>query len=158
VYARVGVVRLQAALLNGKRTGVTELDGIGRLSWRETMSLIDIVLGMFWTETTSDELQSVWWQYRQNSPEGECPENGVYDARYGSLEFLTWLLDGWLHGAGSVVATDLLARWLTGRRNRISRHLGGKWDDPWNAGRNEIEPRIRERLCKLHEEATSARG
>ena len=151
------VARLQAALRQGKWTRTTELDGIGRLSWRETVVLADVVLGMFWTNTTWAERSGLWSQFMDEAGEFEFAERSVAYARYGSLEFLSWFLTGWPHSAGSGVAMDFLARWLSAKRSRISRHLLRTWADPCEAGRHEINPRIRERLRALYEAATSRR-
>ncbi len=40
-----------------------------------------------------------------------------------------------------------------GKRNRISRHVLGTRADPWESGRGEFNPRIRERIRTLYEGA-----
>ena len=153
--ARPSVARFQAALLQGKRTGHLELAGIGRLSWREMVALADVVLGVLWTVLTGDELKAVWATYWEEF-EWEPPESRIRVERYGSLETLVWFLEGWPRSPGSAVATELFARWLTGRRNRISRHVPGTRADPWESGRAEFNPRIRERIRTLYEGTISS--
>ena len=69
--------------------------------------------------------------------------------RYGSLQFLAWLLEGWPHGAGSRTARDLLARGLDQPANRIFRHLRLDWTNPRSPDANQIEPDIQSRLREL---------
>jgi hypothetical protein len=40
------VVRMQTALFRGKQAGFTELDGLGRFTWKEIVALIDVLVGM----------------------------------------------------------------------------------------------------------------
>ena len=69
------------------------------------------------------------------------PEGSSYDSRYGSLALLAWFLRRWPDGAGSAVAIDLLERWSSAKRNRVSRHLGvPDWNDAWNPGRTRSNP------------------
>jgi hypothetical protein len=128
--AHPSAVRLQAALLNGKREGVMEIDGIGRLTWPETVALVDVLLGMFWLYVKVEDRQLMFSSFDRDVPLGATEEGGIYDGRYGSLVLLGWLIDGWPHGAGAEVGRHLLSRWFTGDRWRISRHLGGKWGRP----------------------------
>jgi len=108
---------------------------------------------MLWRDKRSEGLQGVWWEYWVTFPEVGLGESSIYLARYGSLQFLAWLLDVWPHSPGCGVAMQLLAPWLKGKPNRISRHLLRRWDDPWNAARHDMLPRIRDRLGNLYEAA-----
>lgn len=155
--ARPSEARLQGVLLQGKQTGHLELAGIGRLSWRETVALIDVILGTLWTGLTGDELHGVWAKYRTEI-EREPLETGVWGARYRSLKVLAWLLEGWPQSAGSVVATELFARWLTRGGNHISRHVLGSRADRWQLGCGNFNPRTRDRLLKLYEATLSSRN
>jgi len=40
---------------------------------------------------------------------------------------------------------------LSNKPNRIFRHLGVNWSDPWNPGAHQIPEQIRERLRQLLE-------
>jgi hypothetical protein len=71
--ARTPVVRLQQALIEGKRRDATKLPGIGSLSWRETMALVDVVLGMFWTDTTQAEQQRGYSLFQKDCPGPQGP-------------------------------------------------------------------------------------
>jgi hypothetical protein len=73
----------------------------------------------------------------------------AYDTRYGSLQFLAWLFEGWPHSTGSRTARNLLARGLDERANRTFRHLRVDWTNPRSPEANEIEPDIRSRLRDL---------
>jgi hypothetical protein len=154
--AHPAVVRLQAAMLAAKCKGFAEFGGLGRLSWPETVALADVILGTFWLELESEEGQEIHRRLRHDLQLSGLSEGNTEDSRYGSLALLAWFLDGWPHGRGSTVAIDLLSRWSTAKRNRVSRHLGVlDWHDPWNPGPNEIEPAIQSRLRELLD---SARG
>ncbi|MGO9264037.1 MAG: hypothetical protein ACLQBA_03975 [Candidatus Binataceae bacterium] len=43
---------MQAALFRGKCEGITELEGLGRLTWQEMVALADVLTGMVWTDLT----------------------------------------------------------------------------------------------------------
>jgi hypothetical protein len=135
-------------LLKGKRHGTTDLPGIGRLSWMEVVAFADVVLGMFWTDTTPAEQQqrhSLLWR------EFEISDAQLPDSRYTDLAFLAWLTESWPHGRGPQIAMDMLSRWLSDKPNRIFRHLRVDWSDPWNPGSHQIPEQIRERLRQLLE-------
>jgi hypothetical protein len=137
-----------------KRNGFTELPGLGRLNWQETVALADVILGTFWNELGIEERHEIYWRVSRGVQLDGLPEGNGYDSRYGSLALLAWFLEGWPHGPGSVVGIQLLSRWSSAKRNRVSRHLGvPDWHDPWNPGPNEIEPAIQTRLRELLESA-----
>ena len=124
----------------GKRHGVGTLEGIGRLNWEEIIALIDLLQGCSgesWI-TTSRPIAR---------PRSDlAPGGSLYDTRYGSLQFLAWLLEGWPHSTGARTARDLLARGLDQPANRTFRHLRVDWTKPRNPKAHEIEPDIRGRL------------
>ncbi len=155
--AHPAVLRLQQALFEGKRHGTTRLADIGRVSWMEAMAFADVVLGMLWTDATPAEQQRGYALFRK---EYEISETRLFSTRYCDLAFLAWLTDGWPHGTGPQIAMDMLARWLSDKPNRIFRHLGVNWSDPWNPGPHQIPESIRERLRQLLEApgATLARA
>ena len=146
--AHPSIIRLQHALLMGKRQGSTELAGIGGLSWMEVVALIDVVLGMFWTEATPAEQQQVYSRFRKAY---EISGVRLCSTRYCDLAFFAWLTESWPQGTGPQIAMDMLARWLSDKPNRIFRHLGVNWSDPWNPGPHQIPEQIRERLRQLLE-------
>jgi hypothetical protein len=119
------------------------------------VALADVVLGVLWTVLTGDEVKAVWAAYWEEF-DWEPPVSRIRVERYGNLETLAWFLDGWPRSPGSSVATELFARWLQGKRNRISRHVLGNRGDPWESRRGEFNPRIRERLRALYEGAIAS--
>jgi hypothetical protein len=133
-------------LLEGKRCGTTDLAGIGRVSWMEVVALADVLLGMFWTDTKLAEQQRGYSLFQK-----ECGISRTQpcSTRYCDLAFFAWLTESWPHGTGSQIAMDMLARWLSNKPNRIFRHLGVDWSDPWNPGPHQIPGQIRERLRQL---------
>jgi len=141
-------MRLQHALLEAKRQGRTELAGIGRLSWMEVVAFADVVLGMFWTDTTLAEQQR---SYSLFLKECEISDTHLHGSRYTDLAFFAWLTESWPHGRGPQIAMDMIARWLSNKPNRIFRHLGVNWSDPWNPSPHEIPEQIRRRLRQLLE-------
>jgi hypothetical protein len=152
--ASPSVARLQAAFLQGKRTGRLELPGIGRLSWRETMALADVIQAILWTTLSGDEQERVlakYWEEFELPPEGQ-----VWVARYSSLEALAWFFQGWPRSSGSAVAMELLARWIKGNHTRVLRHPLGIWADPRESARGDLSPRIQKRLRTIYEGAISS--
>lgn len=146
--AHPSVIRLQHALFEGKRQGTTELPGIGRVNWMEVIALADIVLGMFWTDATLAEQQRVYSLFQR---EYEISEMRLFSTRYCDLAFFAWLTESWPQGTGPQIAMDMLARWFSNKPNRIFRHLGVNWSDPWSPGPHQIPEQIRERLRQLLE-------
>lgn len=142
------VIRLQHVLLQGKRHGTTEFCGIGCMSWMEVVALADVVLGMFWTDATPAQQQRAYSLFQK---EYEISEAQLRSTRYCDLAFFAWLTESWPQGTGPQIALDMLARWLSNKPNRIFRHLGVNWSDPWNPGPHEIPEPIRERLRQLLE-------
>jgi hypothetical protein len=154
--AHPSVTRLQGVLLEGKRHGVTTLDGIGPLGWPETVALIDVLLGVYWRVLDYDEQGSIRAQHEESDLAPTLADR-AYDTRYGSLQFLAWLLEGWPHSTGARIARNLLARGLDERANRIFRHLRVDWTKPRNPEAHEIEPDIRGRLRDLLEIGPNSR-
>ena len=139
-------VRMQAAMLRGKHGGITELDGLGRFTWKEIVALADVLIGMVWTDLTLAEQEEVFLSYTSDPATKPSPEDAVFDCRHASLQFLTWLTEGWPTSPGAQVGQSMLIRRLTVDRNRLCRHLRPPPADPWTAGPNNFEPSIRERL------------
>lgn len=146
--AHPSVIRLQGMLLEGKLHGAATLPGIGRLGWSETVALIDLLFGVYWRVLDYDEQESIRTQHEE-SDLGPCLADRAYDTRYGSLQFLAWLLEGWPHSTGARTARDFLARGLDQLANRIFRHLRVDWTKSRSPQANEIEPYIRDRLREL---------
>jgi hypothetical protein len=146
--AHPSVIRLQHALLEGKRQGITQLAGIGRLSWMEVIALADVVLGMFWTDTAPGEQQRSYSLFQKAY---EISQTQLHGSRFTDLAFFAWLTENWPRGTGPQIAMDMLARWLSHKPNRIFRHLGVNWSEPWSPGPHEIPEQIRERLRQLLE-------
>ena len=142
-------VRMQTALLCGKQTGVTDLEGLGRFTWKETVALIDVLVGTVWTDLTLAEQEQVFLSYTFESLNTPRTEDAIYDCRHASLQFLAWLIEGWPDSPGARVGQSMLIRWLTADRNRLCRHLRPPSADPWTAGAENFEPSIRERLRML---------
>jgi hypothetical protein len=105
------VLRLQALLLAAKRDGLTELDGIGPLSWPQLLTLADILSELVWTAIGSSERKSLLRRvgYEMNTPLIQTPRN--WNDRYGSLALLAGLLEGWPHSPTAHVTRDWLTRW-----------------------------------------------
>jgi hypothetical protein len=147
--AHPSVVRMQAALFRGKCEGVTELEGLGRLTWKEVVALADVMIGMVWTDMTLAEQEEVFLAYTSDSLTKPKAEDAIYDCRHASLRFLAWLTGGWPDSPGARVGQSMLIRWLAAGRNRLCRHLRSPRADHWSAGATNFEPPIRERLQAL---------
>ncbi len=151
VPAHPSVTRMQAVLWRGKCEGVTELEGLGRLTWKEMVALADVLIGMVWTGLTLAEQQQIFRLYTSDILNRPPVGDGlsIYDDRHGSLRFLAWLLEGWPDSPGAKVGLRLLIRWLAADRNRLCRHLRPLEADLWSAGPTNFEPPIRGRLRLL---------
>jgi hypothetical protein len=147
--AHPAAVRMQTALLHGKQAGFTELDGLGRFTWKEIVALIDVLVGMVWTDLTLAEQEEIFLSYTSDPLTRPRAEDAVYDCRHASLQFLAWLTEGWPESPGARVGQRMLIRWLTAGRNRLCRHLRSPSADPWTARAENFEPSIRERLRVL---------
>jgi hypothetical protein len=148
-YAHPAVIRIQSALLRSKRDGLTNFESMGALNWATTVTLADVLVGMFWTGTTLAERQRIYDQYERENQETDSEESSPYHGRYGALKFLAWLTDGWPESPGARVGMALLSGWLNGKHNRISGHLRAKPADSSNPRTRWSEARIRERLGEL---------
>jgi hypothetical protein len=124
VAANPRVLELQERLLRGKRTGVTELPGIGELTWPQSVTLFDLLVNLFWTGTTYDERWRFVDQFAEDFPPVAGAEMSPYHHCYGGLCMLSWLSSDWSHGRGARVARRLLARWLAGSQSQASRFAG----------------------------------
>lgn len=147
--AHPAAVRMHTAMLRGKQTGVTELEGLGRFTWKEIVALIDVLVGMVWTDLTLAEQEEVFLSYTSDPLTKPRAEDAVYDCRHASLQFLAWLTKRWPESPGARIGQSMLIRWLTADRNRLCRHLRPPLADPWTAGADNFEPSIRERLRVL---------
>lgn len=130
--ASPAVITLQAALLEGKCEGVSELGGFGVLTWKEIVALTDVLLGMFWISGMADERWNDITRFYRSVEDEPADELGAYDGRYMSLRLLAWLTEDWPNTEGSQLGEQLLANCL-------------RCDD----GPAIFEPAIRERLAAL---------
>ena len=126
VAAHLGPVELQSKLLQGKRFGRTELTGIGELTWPQTVTVLDLLVNLFWTGTSFDERWRFAAEFADDFPPIGQAEMSPYHSRYGGLCMLSWLLSDWDRGRGAKVARQLLCRWLAGRQPQASRFAGIK--------------------------------
>jgi TniQ len=149
VPAHPAVLRMQAALMGAKSNGVTELDGIGRLTWKELVALADVLIGTVWTELTLAEQEEIFLSYTSDPLTRSRADDAIYDCRHGSLQFFAWLTGDWPDSPGASVGRSLLTRWLTADRNRLCRHLRAPSADPWSAGPSNFESPIQQRLRVL---------
>lgn len=147
--AHPSVVRLQAALLKAKSAGMVELDGLGSLTWKEIVALLDVLNGTVWTDLTVTDQEELWISYTHAFCHESREPTEIFEGRHDSLCFLAWLLEGWPQGEGPAAGKELIARWLSAERNRICRHLRSPLADPWTPGPSNFEPLIQKRLRAL---------
>ena len=110
------VLQLQAMLLEGKRDGLVNFEGIGDLNWTEAVVLVDVLIGMFWTGTTFEERGRMRAQYEYASQDLAAEEASPYHSRYGALHFLSWLTRGWPESEDTIVFQVTSGRGLDPRR------------------------------------------
>jgi hypothetical protein len=140
-------IKLQEILLRGKREGATEFDGIGHLSWTETIALADVLIGTFFTDLKLSERHRIHAHFYDQFPvRWLAPAN----ERYANIAFLASLTDDWPRSLGAQVAKDMISQWDTTAPARTSRHPGHNYlITPRNPPEHEIEPSIRNRLRQL---------
>jgi hypothetical protein len=137
VAAQRGPRKLQSKLLDGKRSGRTQLI-VGELTWPQTVTVLDLLVNLFWTGTSFEERWRLTAEFSDDFPPIGHAEMSPYRSRYGGLCMLSWLLG---EGRGSKVARQLLTRWLAGSQPQATRFAGIKtpaagsaldtlWDTP----------------------------
>jgi hypothetical protein len=124
VVAHLGAIELQSKLLQGKRSGLTVFRGIGEITWPQTVTLLDLLVNLFWTGTTYDERWRFVADFAEDFPPIEDGEMSAYHSRYGGMCMLSWLLNDWGRGRGPMVSRKLLSRWLEGSQPQASRFAG----------------------------------
>jgi hypothetical protein len=127
---------------------------LGQLTWREFVTLADILIAAVWKWTTMDERAQVRDLYIQSL--GDSHSRDMYDGRHDSLRFLAWLLGGWPNGLGPQVAQEMLRRWLFGDREFASFHLPSKWAGKGGVETYAIGSEVRARIQELHAELVRA--
>jgi TniQ len=140
------VTRIQTALLYAKQQGITELGGLGQLSWKQVVSLADVLIGMIWTELTQADREDILLIYALDQ---ETPLEGIHDSRHESLKLLAWLVEGWPKSAGARVAQSILVRWSMLTLNQLDLLPPALYSSQWIAGPNQFEPSIRHWLQTL---------
>jgi hypothetical protein len=146
--AEPAVLRLQEALLKGKREGFTALGGAGNFSWTEMVALADALIGTFSIDVKGKaRLRS----FRQFKADVNAPR-GMPRGRYADLALFAWLIGGWPASSGAEVGGDMLGRWLSGKPNcGLPHHPGGNYNHPRNPGPLTIALPFHERLRELLE-------
>lgn len=87
-------LRLQNALVVGKRSGDTVLPGIGRLDWPTTMALADVLLGMVWIGVPPERHRRLFNRIADDIKLSEDERRWLpWGSNYGGLLILAWLLE-----------------------------------------------------------------
>ncbi len=133
-HAQASVLKLHAALVRGKRLGAIDLAGIGRLSWPDTVALVDVLMGTIWTALHTRERQDIFQRMVCSRRADDERGSGAHGGQYHGLDLLAWLLEGWPWSTGSQVAVRLLFRWSRARRSRTSGSLLLTRSERWEAG------------------------
>ncbi len=148
-HAHASVMKLDAALLRGKRLGATDLAGVGRLSWPETVALADVLMGTFWTALHTGERRDIFQRMVRNRRTEDERGSGAYGGQYHGLDLLAWLLEGWPWSAGPQVAISLLFRWSRASRSRNSGSLPLIRSERWAAGPHGLDAKSQSSLRTL---------
>jgi len=115
------ICRLHKILLTGKRTGQTELRGIGALAWPEVVTLFDVLVGAIWEEmTVTDRLAAIAQVVNDGCLYGRFRIDVSRD-RLGSLMLLGWLLNDWPRNLESSQVAGVVRGWMRARTRRVSR-------------------------------------
>jgi hypothetical protein len=98
------VTALQSQLLTGKRHGMTEIEGLGHLSWSEVVALADVLSDMWAVASIPDRYFLLHQQ--------EFHSIDHHHHRYGSLALLAALLRGWPHSTTAQIVQHTLVKSL----------------------------------------------
>ncbi len=146
------MVRLQDALLKGKREGVTEIAGLGAFYLAGSRRLGGRGYELVWTATILDEREPILLRYQFETLESPRSGTRLYECRHNGLLFLAWLIDGWPNRLAATIGRELLWRGLNRPRNRPSHHNLPRWKcHPWSPSPHDFAPEIIARLGKLLE-------
>ena len=92
--ANEATLRLQQALIVGKRSGRLALPRIGDLDWPTMMALIDVLLGMVWIGTAREYRRRLFKRIADDLDLGEDQTDSIpWRSNYGGLLILAWLLE-----------------------------------------------------------------
>jgi hypothetical protein len=144
--AHPSALLMQSTLFQGKTQGVSHIEGLGRFTWEEMVSLIDVLMGTLWTDLIQSDRERIFQVYADEVGDLGEKHDGLYDTRHGSLRFIAWLLQGWPDSQGAEIGRRLLVQWLRADRNRLCRHLRPPGADPWTVGATNFGSTVRQRL------------
>jgi len=104
--ACVAALTLQDALIVGKRSGTTQLPGIGALDWRTTVALADVLLGMVWADGSDERRRRLFARIgTELDLAGRDRAAVVWTGNYGGLVILAWLLEDLAHRLPAAIGT-----------------------------------------------------
>ena len=85
-HAHAGVMKLDAALLHGKRLGAIDGAGLGRLSWPDSVAPADVLMGTYWTAVNTRERRDIYQRMvRNRRTGGRAWHSRAYGDRYHGL-------------------------------------------------------------------------
>lgn len=91
--AHESTIALQAGLIRGKRTGRTLLPGLSPLDWLSTVTFIDWILAMVWSEGSDERRERLFATIAADlNMEDELWVTQPWRSNYGGLLMLAWLL------------------------------------------------------------------
>ncbi len=129
---------MQASLFQGKCAGLTRLEGLGPLTWKEMVALTDVLISMVSTEMTSAQKRRLRARLRFEVQDKPHYGNHIPGDRHDSLQLLAWLTEGWPNSQGAAIGSDMLERWLSGQSPRSC-----------SSGLYSSDPDIRRRLWQI---------
>lgn len=104
--ACVAALALQNALIVGKRSGTTQLPGLGALDWRTTVALADALLGMVWVGGSDERRRRLFARIGTEIDLAERDRATVpWTGNYGGLLILAWLLEDLAHRLPAAIGT-----------------------------------------------------
>jgi len=130
--AHPAATRLQAVLLKAKKQGFADFSDLGRLTWKEAITLIDVLLGMIWTDATSKERNRIFRQMRSDLGINKVTAvEELRRSRHEGLCLIAWLLSGWPRSRAAQIASDMLERSRRDMRDRTAQTLRPRRFGPW---------------------------
>jgi hypothetical protein len=94
-----------ATLLSGKLQGVTQLTGIGEISWPLAVAVVSVLLELLRIDPAARRRARLYARVRRDFDCGSGWTLGDWTGRYGNLLLTAWMLDHWPHNLRSCLRT-----------------------------------------------------
>jgi hypothetical protein len=94
IRAHPSVACTQSTLFQGKREGITRVEGLGSLTWKDMVAHTDVLIGMVSTAMTAAQKRRLRTRLRSEVRDRLHRGSPVHDGRHDRLRLLAWLTQG----------------------------------------------------------------